>query len=460
MKQAKSSSKKNLLFLSSNRSYLNELSSELCLDEFTIFLVVNNRELNALLEKIEPDIVLIDLAAQPIEEINIVTYIKSRSPGARVVTLAEIEQIEEARASLQQGAAFYLMKPISCDDIKVVVSKLSFGLDRATEYREFEQQVLSDLMSGSPAMEKVLKLAMKIAPTASNVLLTGGSGTGKEFFAKIIHRLSKRDEGKFVTVNCGAIPETLFESEMFGHKKGAFTGADNDKSGLVEEAHMGTLFLDEVGELSLSSQVKLLRFIQERTFTRVGDPAQRRVNVRVIAATNRNLAQMVIDGTFREDLFFRLNVFILNLPPLRDRKETIPGLIRLFVHRKNVELEKNVNSFTKGAEAILANYDYPGNVRELENIIEHAMVLSEGAEIKEADLPETMFGKQLMLSGPMDVVRYTGRKIKTMEELEKEHIMLALSVYNHNYTESAKALGISRSTLWRKMKSFSIPKEK
>lgn len=459
MKQIGRDNKKHLVFISSNRSYLNELSKTLCLDDFNVYLVISSRELNALFEKITPDIFIIDLTSQPIEEINIVSYVKSRSPGARVITLAEIDQIEEARSSLQQGASFYLMKPVSCDDIKIVVEKLSFGLDRASEYREFEQQVLSDLMAGSPAMEKVLKLAMKIAPTASNVLLTGESGTGKEFFAKIIHRLSKRDEGKFVTVNCGAIPETLFESEFFGHKKGSFTGADNDKRGLVEEAHMGTLFLDEVGELSLPAQVKLLRFLQERTFTRIGDPSQRRVNVRIIAATNRNLAQMVIDGKFREDLFFRLNVFILNLPPLRDRKETIPGLIRLFVHRKNVELEKNVNSFTKGAEAILANYNYPGNVRELENIIEYAMVMSSGSEVRETDLPETMFGKQLLLSGPTDGINYSDRKIKTMEELEKEHIKFALSVYNHNYTESAKALGISRSTLWRKMKSYNIPKE-
>lgn len=459
MKRVKNDDKKELVLISSDRNYLSELSSKLCLDEFNIYLTVNSRELNALFEKIQPDIFVIDLENQAEQEMNIVSYVKSRSPGARVITVTAIEQIEEARSSLHHGAAFYLMKPINCDDIKTVVEKLSFGLDRATEYREFEQQVLSDLMSGSSAMEKVLKLAMKIAPTASNVLLTGESGTGKEFFAKIIHRLSKRDEGKFITVNCGAIPDTLFESEFFGHKKGSFTGADSDKKGLVEEAHMGTLFLDEVGELSLSSQVKLLRFIQEKTYNRVGDSSQRRVNVRIIAATNRKLAQMVIDGTFREDLFFRLNVFILNLPPLRDRKETIPGLIRLFVHRKNVELEKNVNSFTKGAEALLANYDYPGNVRELENIIEYAMVMSDDQEIKESNLPETMFGKQLMLTGPSEINSYSGKRIKTMEELEREHISLALSVYNHNYTESSRALGISRSTLWRKMKTYNIPKE-
>lgn len=459
MKQTNVESKKELVLLSSNRDYLNELSSKLCLDEFNIYLIISSRELNALFEKVVPDIILIDLEDQPTEEMNIVSYVKSRAPGARVITLTAIEQIEEARSSLQHGASFYLMKPVSCNDIKTVVEKLSFGLDRASEYREFEQQVLSDLMSGSPAMEKVLKLAMKIAPTASNVLLTGESGTGKEFFAKIIHRLSKRDEGKFIAVNCGAIPDTLFESEIFGHKKGSFTGAESDKKGLVEEAHMGTLFLDEVGELSLQAQVKLLRFIQERTFTRIGDPAQRRVNVRIIAATNRNLAQSVIDGNFREDLLFRLNVFILNLPPLRDRKETIPGLIRLFVHRKNVELEKSVNSFTKGAEALLANYNYPGNVRELENIIEYAMVMCDGNEIRETDLPETMFGKQLMLTGPGEISSYSDRRIKTMEELEKEHISLALSVHNNNYTESSKALGISRSTLWRKMKTYNIPKE-
>jgi transcriptional regulator with PAS, ATPase and Fis domain len=312
-------------------------------------------------------------------------------------------------------------------------------------------------MAGSPAMEKVLRFAKKIAPTASTVLIGGESGSGKEFFARIIHRLSLRPEGRFVPMNCGAIPETLFESELFGHKKGSFTGADRDKQGLVEEAHLGTLFLDEVGELSPNAQVKLLRFLQEREFRRVGETVQRFVEVRVIAASNRDLATLVEQKKFREDLFYRLNVFYLYLPPLRERKETIPNLIRLFVHRNNELFGKHLATISKNAEAILANYAYPGNVRELQNIIEHAVVLAEGSEITERDLPEFMFRSRLLLSPPLQRETIGAPEhVPTLAEIEKNHIAAVLSVTDFNYTETSKKLGISRSTLWRKIKEYRI----
>jgi transcriptional regulator with PAS, ATPase and Fis domain len=293
------------------------------------------------------------------------------------------------------------------------------------------------------------------------VLLGGESGTGKEFFARIIHRMSKRDDGRFVPMNCGAIPDALFESELFGHRKGSFTGADRDKPGLVEEAHLGTLFLDEVGELSPSAQVKLLRFLQERTFRRVGENNQRTVNTRIIAATNKPLPRLIEEGKFREDLYYRLNVFYLHLPPLRERKETIPNLIRLFVHKNNINLGTSINRISKAAEVMLANYSYPGNVRELENIIEHAMVLTEGTEITEKVLPESLFQGRLMLSGPIDS-SYEGKpgtnEIVTIAELEKRHIQMILEHLDNNYTETAKRLGVSRSTLWRKIREYGLAK--
>jgi transcriptional regulator with PAS, ATPase and Fis domain len=321
--------------------------------------------------------------------------------------------------------------------------------------REIEQRFLSDLMAGSPLMQKLLKFSMKIAPTSSTVLIGGESGTGKEFFAKIIHRMSKRSDGRFVAINCGAIPETLFESELFGHKKGAFTGADRDKMGIVEDAHMGTLFLDEVGELSLQAQVKLLRFLQEKEFRRVGDTLNRSVDIRIIAATNKDLSTLIKQGLFREDLYYRLNVFYLYLPALRDRKETLPNLIRLFVHRNNQRLEKHVNQISKNAEAILASYDYPGNIRELENIIEHAVVLAESSEITERDLPDFMFRNRLLLSGPSGESNLNGTPL-TIADLEKQHIKMILSMTNSNFSEASKILGISRSTLWRKMKEYNL----
>ena len=321
-----------------------------------------------------------------------------------------------------------------------------------------EERILDDLMADSPSMKKVLRVAMKIAPTTSTVLIGGESGTGKEFFARIIHRNSQCCEGRFAAVNCGAIPDTLFESELFGYKKGAFTGADRDKPGIVEEAHNGTLFLDEVGELSLPAQVKLLRFLQERAFRSVGDTVQRMVDVRVIAATNKDLRKQMEQGAFREDLFFRLNVFYLHLPPLRERKETIPNLVSLFVHRFNQLFDKNVSKFSKAAEHLIDSYDYPGNIRELENIIEHAVVMAEGEEITEKDLPEFMFRNRLLITGPerQDNPNTSDHKVATLADIEREHIKFVLGLTDNNYTEAAKKLGISRSTLWRKIKEYNL----
>jgi len=345
--------------------------------------------------------------------------------------------------------------------LKTVIEKLAARADRNQEQQQLELQLLTDLMGTNQEMQKVLRLAIKIAPTMSTVLIEGESGTGKEFFARIIHRMSQRYEGRFVAVNCGAIPDTLFESELFGHRKGAFTGADRDKAGLVEEAHLGTLFLDEVGELTAPAQVKLLRFLQERSFTRIGETSPRRVNTRIIAATNKILTQLVEKGTFREDLFYRLNVFSLRLPPLRQRKETIPNLVRLFVHKHNSVMGKNVNKISRAAEIVLANYDYPGNVRELENAIEHAMVMADSNEIKETDLPEYMFHNRLLLTAPPDSGTAAPSGIPTLAEVEKRHIAATLDLLNHNYSETAKRLGVSRSTLWRKVREYGLePKEK
>jgi two-component system nitrogen regulation response regulator GlnG/two-component system response regulator HydG len=389
------------------------------------------------------------------------TYLKTSSPRSEIIILATINELEEATKALRNGASFYLIKPVKAADIKTILDKLGAKVDRQEEYLALEQRVLSDLMSGSPAMEKLLKLAVKIAPTTSTVLIGGESGTGKEFFARIIHRTSKRIDGQFVAMNCGSVPDTLFESELFGYKKGAFTGADRDKPGLVEEAHLGTLFLDEVGELSPAAQVKLLRFLQERSFRRIGDNVQRTVNVRIIAATNKDLGKLMAENKFREDLYYRLNVFYLHLPPLRERKETIPNLIKLFVHKNNELLEKHVGRISPAAESVLANYGFPGNVRELENIIEHAVVMADTNEITERDLPEFMLRNRLLLEGPSHTPENVCKPdkpsgIHTLKDLERDYIEQALAVLDDNYSEAAKKLGISRSTLWRKIKEYKI----
>jgi DNA-binding NtrC family response regulator len=452
---------KTILIISADSQLLADIGQELCLPGYQIRIARSHTEALNLLEKLAVAVIFLDLQTPPAQEMDIVSYIKTRSPETEIIILTTINELDAATHALRSGAALYLLKPVACSDLTSVLEKVALKIDRDKEHVELEHRILTDLMGDNPTMQKMLKLALKIAPTTSTVLIGGESGTGKEFFARIIHRMSPRLNGRFVAVNCGAIPDTLFESELFGHRKGAFTGADRDKPGLVEEAHMGTLFLDEVGELSPAAQVKLLRFLQERTFRRIGETTQRNVNVRIIAASNKDLSALVARGTFREDLFYRLNIFYLHLPPLRERKETIPNLVRLFVHKNNTLLNKNINRFSKGAEVIIANYDYPGNVRELENIIEHAVVLADGNEVTEKDLPEFMFRNRLLLKGPDLTLKgiegpAVHGEIATLAEVEKRHIETALARLNNNYSETAKKLGISRSTLWRKLKTYGL----
>lgn len=347
---------------------------------------------------------------------------------------------------------------------------------------ETEYKTLMDMTGNNPTMEKVVRLCIKIAPSSANIVMLGENGTGKEYFAEIIHKLSKV-EGKFVAVNCGAIPENLFESELFGHKKGAFTGAISDKAGVVEAADNGTLFLDEIADLPPNCQVKLLRFIQEKTFRRVGENFDRKSNCRIIAATNKNLKQEISENRFREDLYYRLNVFSITLPPLRERKGSIPYLISLFVEQQSATLNKKFNKFSKEAQFALVSYDYPGNIRELKNIIEHAAVVSENGVLDFDDLPEYLQKyieeKYLNQKNPEiehakvpmialektensevpaeDFIKipnedeFSVNSLVTINELESAYIKFVLKKCNNNYSKASKVLGISRSTIWRKL---------
>lgn len=451
---------RSALLLSADREIISTVADNLTLNSYRVLRSSSQHEALSLLDREQVTVALIDADQISGQEMDIVHYIKTRFPHIEIIILAAITDLEDARNAVRNGASFYLIKPVSFSEIKGVLDQIALRADQTQEHIELEHQALFDLMSGNPVMEKMLKMAMKIAPTSSTVLIGGETGSGKEFFARIIHRMSNRPSGRFVPMNCGAIPDSLFESELFGHRKGAFTGADRDKPGLVEEAHLGTLFLDEVGELTPPAQVKLLRFLQERTFRRIGENTQRTANVRIIAATNRDLFTAVKEGRFREDLLYRLTVFNLMLPPLRERKETIPTLVKLFVHRLNSLLGKHVNGFSKGAEALLANYDFPGNVRELENILEHAVVLSNGSLIMESDLPESLLRNRLLLGAPAPSATAPTDTIIPLAAVEKQHIEHALLTLDYNYTEAAKRLGISRSTLWRKIRTYglSVPK--
>lgn len=315
------------------------------------------------------------------------------------------------------------------------------------------EQIAEGIVGKSPIIRRVVDLAKKIAPTNSTVLITGETGVGKELVARFIHYLSPRREKPFVALNCAAVPETLIESELFGHKKGSFTGAHTDKKGLFEEANSGTFFLDEVGDLTLSTQVKLMRVIENQEIRPVGSNETRKIDVRIIAATNRDLSLLVKDGKFREDLLFRLNVIQIHIPPLRERKEDIPLLVGYFLKKYGRKMGRNIVNISDSALTMLLNYDYPGNIRELENIIEHSIIVAEGNTITKDDLPDYIPFTQSL---PEPAHRSEEVSFKTLSQMEEELIRQTLKKCRGNQTQAAKKLGIGRTTLIRKMKKFGI----
>ncbi|OGF44382.1 MAG: hypothetical protein A2452_09665 [Candidatus Firestonebacteria bacterium RIFOXYC2_FULL_39_67] len=313
----------------------------------------------------------------------------------------------------------------------------------------------------SPAVKKVYNLISKVAPTDSTVLLTGETGVGKGVFAEAIHRLSKRVEGPFVSINCSAIPEALLESELFGYKKGSYTGATADRKGLMEEANKGSIFLDEIGDMSLSLQSKMLHVLENGEVRRLGDNEYKKIDVRIIAATNKDLWKEIGLGKFREDLFFRINVIRLHIPPLRERREDIQILIRYFMEKYNKDYSKDVIRISDEVLSVLLNYDYPGNVRELENIVKHAIIFSENGIITKSDLPSGMPEPTLLEAPKGELFKernILGEDFETIASMEKRLISETLQKTNNNHTITAKKLGVSRSTLWRKMKEYGIEK--
>jgi DNA-binding NtrC family response regulator len=412
----------------------------------------------AVLEEKPVDLVFLDASALWHDGVDLLTWVRSRRPGTQVVVLCEDRARDEARAAVARGASQFLVKPVEPSDLVQVARRAGGQVLSARTASSLQTQVLEDMLGDTPEMRKILRVARKVAPTTSTVLITGESGTGKEFFANILHRLSGRSDGPFVAVNCGAIPETLVESELFGARKGSYTGAVADRKGLFEEAEFGTLFLDEVGELPPSAQVKLLRFLQNHEIRRVGDSESKIVDVRVIAATNRDLVEEVRSGRFREDLWYRLNIFHMHLPPLRDRVQAVPGLCRFFLHRFNQVHKRNIAGFDREAEEAILAYHWPGNIRELENAVEHATVLCETDRIRPGDLPESIF------AAPRPYLRLTSQAVaedprahlKTLHAMEREHILRVLVVVDDNQTEAAQILGIGRSTLWRKLREYGL----
>jgi len=399
------------------------------------------------------DSVVLDLSLSVDGDIDLVSFVRHQCPEAALILLFDMPSIERAIEGIRLGAYFYLPTTSPPSDVALVIDKALRSRADHSVVHEYEQTLFEETVGATPAMKRVVELIAKVAPTDSTVLLIGESGTGKEVLANTVHRLSRRRDMPFVAINCAALPEALLESEVFGHVKGAFTGAESDKRGLFQEADGGSIFLDEVGDMALITQAKLLRVLQSGEIRRVGSPVPEHVDVRVIAATNKDLIEAVANGAFREDMYFRLNVVQIRVPPLRERMDALPALVSHFLTRFNAKFGKHVQEFDEHAEALLRHYDYPGNVRELESIIAHAVIMADSHRVRAADLPDQVrLGSRPRLALP----NLASDVIPTIEEMEARLIRQALERLDGNQTEAAKRLGISRSTLWRKMKEYEI----
>jgi DNA-binding NtrC family response regulator len=398
------------------------------------------------------DLVLSDLRMKGMLGTTLLGEIKHRSPETVVILMTAFGTIETAIEAIKGGATDYLIKPVKTADVVRIVGRAVREVQLRREVAHLRREVYKEysfhqILGKSRPMQEVFELIRRVADSPSNVLITGESGTGKELVAKAIHYNSDRRESPFVPVNCAAIPEQLLESELFGHMRGAFTDAKADRLGLFEEAQKGTIFLDEISELPLMLQAKLLRAIQEREIRRVGSTKSIAVDVRIIAATNLNLAEEVKAKHFREDLYYRLNVIEIRLPPLRERRDDIPLLVESFLRKCAKTNRKPLEGISESALALLIDYHWPGNVRELENIIERAVTLARGEKIMPEDLPPTVQGSR----GDRKVLDDAAERTLPLQEVEWEYIKKILEKTGGNKYQAAQTLGIDRKTLYRKL---------
>ena len=408
------------------------------------------------------DLVLTDVRMPDMDGLELLTRLKTMQPELPVIVLTAHGTINSAVEAMKLGASDYLTKPFNRDQLKAAARKALEVAALASENRQLRQVVaerfsFASMIAGSRAMRAVTDTASRVAQGDTTVLLEGESGTGKELLAKAIHFHSPRARGPFITINCGAIPENLLESELFGHRRGSFTGAVNDKKGKFEVADRGTIFLDEIGELPQLLQVKILRVLQEREIDKVGETRPIKVDVRVIAATNRDLEKMIADGVFRDDLYYRLAVVSIRVPPLRERTDDIPFLVDHFLQKHAERLGRQRPGVDKAVYSVFNLYGWPGNIRELENVIERALVLDKDGSLGLEDLPDRLRTREHHIANLRMELPDEGI---SLEDVERELLLAALEKHNWNQTKAAAFLNITRSTLLYRMQKFDLERVK
>lgn len=444
----------NILVIDDQESMRDSCQQTLSRSGYCVETAENGEKGLEILKKTSHDLVILDLKMPGLNGLEVLGKIKEDDPEIVVVVITGHATIESAVEAMKKGAYDFIPKPFVPESLRVIVKRAlnsrELTLENVLLRNELKAGLGSDIIIGSDkSMKAIEQLVKKVGPTDATVLITGQSGTGKEVIARAVHRCSDRNNKPFVAVDCGSLVESLFESELFGHVKGSFTGAVATKYGRFELANGGTLFFDEIGNVSLNVQTKLLRVLQEREITKVGNSQIVKVDVRIIAATNKDLSEAVKAGTFRDDLFYRLSVVPITLPPLCERRGDIPLLANNFLAKYNKKRGRNIKAISDRAMKALVEYDWPGNVRELENAIERAIVLTESDVIEPADL--LYYGLTVEASSEAD-----SSKNKRLVDVEKEHIMKTLRTFDGHKGKTAEALGVDRKTLRTKLRTYGI----
>lgn len=447
-----------LLIVDDEISICNSLSFALE-DEYEIYTAEDEESAMKTVSSMDISIVLLDLRLGSADGISLLKRIKSLSPRTAVIIMTAYGSIESSVEAIKSGAFYYITKPINIDELLLLIEKALENIALNDKIQDLSSQIYErsayyNLIGSSKKMKEVYDLIDRVKDIDSNVLITGESGTGKELVARAIHFQGKRKDKPFNVINCSAIPANLLESELFGYKKGAFTGAYEDRKGIIELSEGGTLFLDEIGDLDISLQTKLLRVLQNKEIRPVGSINDIKADVRFICATNRDLKEMVKANLFRKDLYYRLNVINIDMPPLRQRREDIPKLVDYFIKKYNMMLNKNIKGITSEALEAIERYEFEGNVRELENTIERAIALTREDFITIKDLPKDFFDKNINIQQEDDVIRINIGE--NMKSVEKKLIMHTLKKYGDNRKKTSEVLGISERALRYKIKEYNL----